>query len=384
MGNFSNSSLYFMSRAASSLNAAGTLDEVRVSTIERSASWTATEYNNQSSPGTFITIGSESCAAQTPSATPTPTPTPTATLTPTATATPTPAPTGTPTPTPTATPIPTGTPTPTPAPPFTIADDFDRPDGGLGLNWTKPVGSEHNLVIVNNHVGADVENSYNYAFWSANSFTDDQYSQIAITKMGSWPGVIVRADGILDRFYLGILDAPNEYRIYRRWDGGYYLLATGTAETWRIGDVLALGVTGSVNPVTVTLYHNGHAALAWTSSSNAEVKTGGSSGIGIYSASGEGLRLDNWQGGNLVADTQPPNAPSNLVARALGVSQVNLSWAASTDNVNVSGYLIERQDPGSPGFVQVGSTTSTIYNDTGLATGSTYTFGFALRMSPRT
>jgi hypothetical protein len=126
--------------------------------------------------------------------------------------------------------------------------------------------------------------------------------------------------------------------------------------------------------VTVTLYHNGHAALAWTSSSNAEVKTGGSPGIGIYSPSGEGLTLDNWQAGNLVADTQPPNAPGNLVARTLGVSQVNLSWAASTDNVNVSGYLIERQDPGSPGFVPVGSTTSTIYNDTGLAAGSTYTY----------
>ena len=57
MGNFSNSSLYFMSRAASALNAAGTLDEVRLSTIERNASWVATEYNNQSSPGTFITDG---------------------------------------------------------------------------------------------------------------------------------------------------------------------------------------------------------------------------------------------------------------------------------------------------------------------------------------
>src|SRR5439155_2007503 len=39
MGNFSNSSLYFMSRAASALNAAGTLDEVRLSTIERNANW---------------------------------------------------------------------------------------------------------------------------------------------------------------------------------------------------------------------------------------------------------------------------------------------------------------------------------------------------------
>ncbi len=61
MGNFSNSSLYFMSRAASALNAAGTLDEVRLSTIERTANWVATEYNNQSSPGTFIAMGSESC-----------------------------------------------------------------------------------------------------------------------------------------------------------------------------------------------------------------------------------------------------------------------------------------------------------------------------------
>jgi hypothetical protein len=63
MGNFSNSSLYFMSRGASALNAAGTLDEVRLSTMERDANWVATEYNNQSSPGTFITMGSESCGS---------------------------------------------------------------------------------------------------------------------------------------------------------------------------------------------------------------------------------------------------------------------------------------------------------------------------------
>jgi Concanavalin A-like lectin/glucanases superfamily len=74
MGNFSNSLLYFMSRAASSLNAAGTLDEVRLSTMERNPNWVATEYNNQSSPGTFIAMGSESCAMPTPTPTATPTP----------------------------------------------------------------------------------------------------------------------------------------------------------------------------------------------------------------------------------------------------------------------------------------------------------------------
>ena len=101
MGNFSNSSLYFMSRAASALNAAGTLDEVRLSTVERNTSWVTTEYNNQSSPGTFITMGSESCPYDNTYTHPycysnlTPTPTP-----PPPTPTPTPPP---PTPTPTAT-----------------------------------------------------------------------------------------------------------------------------------------------------------------------------------------------------------------------------------------------------------------------------------------
>ena len=40
----------------------GTLDEVRVSIVTRSADWITTEYNNQNSPGTFYTMGSEVAA----------------------------------------------------------------------------------------------------------------------------------------------------------------------------------------------------------------------------------------------------------------------------------------------------------------------------------
>ena len=49
------------------------------------------------------------------------------------------------------------------------------------------------------------------------------------------------------------------------------------------------------------------------------------------------LAIDNWEGGNLGpmgtsdADRQAPSVPGNLVATALGVSQVKLSWTASTD-----------------------------------------------------
>ena len=37
----------------------GIIDEVRISNTARSSDWIATEYNNQSSPSTFYTVGSE-------------------------------------------------------------------------------------------------------------------------------------------------------------------------------------------------------------------------------------------------------------------------------------------------------------------------------------
>jgi hypothetical protein len=196
-------------------------------------------------------------------------------------------------------------------------DDFNRPDGSLGANWAKPAASEHNIVIVSNQAGVDVEDSHNYAYWAANSFNDNQYSQATVTKIGPWTGVILRADSVQDRFYLGLVNGVNDYRIYARWDGGYSQLAGMSSgglecdgsslcdnpaplQTWQVGDVLRLEVSGSSNPVTVTMYRNGNAILTWTSTLPVQVRTGGSPGIGIYSPSGQGLTLDNWRGGNTV------------------------------------------------------------------------------------
>src|SRR5207247_10045029 len=63
---------------------------VHISTVVRPADWITAEYNNQNCPGTFITMGTESCLSTTPTPTPTSTstPTPTATFTPTPTSTP--------------------------------------------------------------------------------------------------------------------------------------------------------------------------------------------------------------------------------------------------------------------------------------------------------
>jgi hypothetical protein len=74
------------------------------------------------------------------------------------------------------------------------------------------------------------------------------------------------------------------------------------------------------------------------------------------------------------ADTQPPTVPSNLAATAVSGSQINLSWTASTDNVGVTGYRVERQDPGSSTFTQVATVTGAAYSDTGLTAGRTYSY----------
>jgi chitodextrinase len=67
------------------------------------------------------------------------------------------------------------------------------------------------------------------------------------------------------------------------------------------------------------------------------------------------------------------------VVRALGVSQVKLSWTASADKVGVKKYEVQRQDPGSMSFVRVGTTTGTSYTDTGLAAGSNYSYRVLVR-----
>jgi PKD repeat protein len=70
----------------------GLVDEVRISNIARSSDWIKTEYNNQYSPPTFYSVGSEEQWTCTGGGTPTPTPTPTGTATATPTPTPTPQP----------------------------------------------------------------------------------------------------------------------------------------------------------------------------------------------------------------------------------------------------------------------------------------------------
>jgi glucose/arabinose dehydrogenase/chitodextrinase len=68
------------------------------------------------------------------------------------------------------------------------------------------------------------------------------------------------------------------------------------------------------------------------------------------------------------SDTIPPSIPTGLTATAVSTTQINLSWSASTDNVAVTGYQVFRNG------TQVGISTTTTFNDTGLSPSTPYSY----------
>jgi len=69
-----------------------------------------------------------------------------------------------------------------------------------------------------------------------------------------------------------------------------------------------------------------------------------------------------------IADNEPPTAPTNLNARAISDTQIDLSWTESIDNIGVVGYYIYRDN------ALVGSTANATYSDTGLQQRTTYSY----------
>ena len=100
------------------------------------------------------------------------------------------------------------------------------------------------------------------------------------------------------------------------------------------------------------------------------------SAIGSYNATGKQsgawvMQVVAFKATGAPPDTTPPSVPAGLSATAVSSTQINLSWTASTDNVGVTGYDVFRNG------TQVGTTTTTSYQDTGLTAGTTYSYTVA-------
>ncbi|MDX8143868.1 discoidin domain-containing protein [Lentzea sp. BCCO 10_0061] len=77
--------------------------------------------------------------------------------------------------------------------------------------------------------------------------------------------------------------------------------------------------------------------------------------------------LEVWGSGSGV-DPTPPTAPTGLTSTGTTSSSVSLQWTAASDNIGVTGYDVLRN-----GSV-VGTPTGTTFTDTGLASGTAFTY----------
>ncbi|PWF46669.1 carbohydrate binding domain-containing protein [Massilia glaciei] len=141
--------------------------------------------------------------------------------------------------------------------------------------------------------------------------------------------------------------------------GGNWTVVPGlvmeTACTGWKSKVIALGAAGGLQAA----FNNN--AGTWDSKGGANYAMG----TGISAVNGAALTTTNpCTGGDIL----PPSTPTALASNNVGSGALGLSWAASTDNVGVSGYRVLRN------AVQVGSSATNSFTDTGLAASTSYSF----------
>jgi chitodextrinase len=70
------------------------------------------------------------------------------------------------------------------------------------------------------------------------------------------------------------------------------------------------------------------------------------------------------------ADTEAPSTPTTLTATPVSSAEIDLSWAASSDNVAVTGYIISRDGT----MLTTVPGTTTTYRDTSVAASTAYNY----------
>jgi len=152
---------------------------------------------------------------------------------------------------------------------------------------------------------------------------------------------------------------------------------TGLAAVNGIGNV-SLSWSASTDNVAVagyTVYRNGSALATVSGSTLAYTDSAvGSATSYTYTVDASDAAGNHSTQSAAVSDTtldwNAPTVPAGLTAQAVGPTQVNLGWTASSDNVGVAGYTVYRN--GSALATVIGTTLS--YTDAAALAGTIYSY----------
>lgn len=162
--------------------------------------------------------------------------------------------------------------------------------------------------------------------------------------------------------------------------------ATGTGTTMSTGSVTTLNASDLLVGSNMIAHTTSAAGSGYTirvqSSNQHIIEDRTVSATGSYSASATQdisgywlMQMVAFKAAAGSGDTQAPTAPTGLTATPASSTQVNLGWTASTDNVAVTGYSVERcQGIGCTTFAAIGTPTGTTFSDTGRTASTTYRY----------
>lgn len=174
-----------------------------------------------------------------------------------------------------------------------------------------------------------------FAFWSANTFNNDQYSQVRITgglsSGAQYVQIIVRASGTGDGvyrnylFYTDGMAGAGHTEVAKNINGSQTTIRSFPT-TFAAGDVMKISAVGT----TITCYKNDVALGSITDSS----LPGGSAGVGVY---GSTVTVDDWEGGSLSTAPSPVATvtvtPASASVTAGATQQLTATMKDASNNV---------------------------------------------------
>lgn len=140
----------------------------------------------------------------------------------------------------------------------------------------------------------------------------------------------------------------------------FSVMATGTTPLtyqWRKGSTAIDGATASSYSTAATTLSDSGSTFSVIVSSTAGNVTSNAATLTVNPVN--------------ITDTTAPTIPTNLAATAASATQVNLTWAASTDDTGVTGYDIYRDG------AKIGTSPTTSHSDTGLTASTSYSYTIA-------